>query len=70
MRFTVYDFQDSIYLFKVNIGYTKTMCGEICSKSTIKTSEQRHWRGSGVFIVNFEQISPHIILVLLLTLNK
>ena len=32
------------------------MC-EICSKLTIKTSKQRHWRRSGVLIVNFEQIS-------------
>ena len=32
------------------------MC-EICSKLTIKTSKQHHWRRSGVFIVNFEQIS-------------
>ena len=50
MRFTMYDFQDSIYLFKVNIGDSKTMCGEICSKSTIKTSERRHF---GV-IIDFE----------------
>ena len=32
------------------------MC-EICSKLTIKISEQRHWRRSGVFIDSFEQIS-------------
>ena len=37
------------------------MC-EICSKSTIKTPERREWRRSGVFIVNFEQIS-HIAVV-------
>ena len=52
---------------------TRKMC-EICSKLTIKTSERRHWRRSGVFIVNFEQIL-HIALVdvmvssLLLILN-
>ena len=34
---------------------------ETCSKLTIKTSERRQ-RRSGVFIVNFEQIS-HIVLV-------
>ena len=25
-----------------------------CSKLTIKTPEQRHWRHSGVFIISFE----------------
>ena len=60
------------------------MC-EICSKLTIKTPERRHLHRSGIFIVNFEQISrrrfgvfivifeqiSHIVLVfLLLTLNK
>ena len=45
------------------------MC-EICLKITIKTIERHHWRCSGLFIVNFEQIS-HIILVFpLLTLDK
>ena len=43
-----------IYLFKVNDGYTRTMC-EICSKLTIKTPERRH----DVFLVS-----------LLLTFNK
>ena len=36
-----------------------------CSKLTIKTPERRHWRRSGVFIVNFEHI-PHFVLVFLL----
>ena len=54
-----------IYLLKVNNRNTRTRY-EICSKLTIKTLERRHWRRSGVFIVNFE----HIVLVfLLLTLN-
>ena len=43
-----------ICLFKVNSGNTKTMC-KICSKFTIKTLE----RQSGIFIVDFEQISSH-----------
>ena len=43
-----------IYLVKVNRN-TRTRC-EICSKLTIKTPERRHWRRSGVFIVNFEHI--------------
>ena len=45
-----------IYLLKVNKRNTKTRC-EICSKLTIKTPERRHWRRSGVFIINFEHIS-------------
>ena len=49
------------YLFKVNNVNTRTMY-EICSKLTIKTSQQRHGPHSAVFIVNFEQIL-HIILV-------
>ena len=47
-----------------------------CSKSPIETAEQcvksvqSHWRRSGVFIVNFEQIL-HIALVFpILTMNK
>ena len=52
------------YMCKVNNKNTRTRC-EICSKLTIKTSERRHWRGSGVFIVNFEHIS-NLVLVLLL----
>ena len=30
------------------------MC-EMCSKVTIKTTERRQWRRSGVFIVNFDK---------------
>ena len=50
-----------IYLLKVNNRNTRTRC-EICSKSAIKTPKRRHWRRSGVFIVNFEHIS-HLALV-------
>ena len=50
------------YLFKVNNGNTRTMC-EIYSKLTKKTPKRRQWRRSGIFVVNFEQIS-HIVLVL------
>ena len=58
-----------IYLFQVNNANTKAMC-EICSKLAIKTPERRHWRRSGAFIVNYEQIS-HIVLVFpLTTLNE
>ena len=56
------------YLLKFNNRSTRTRC-EICSKLTIKTPKRRHWRRSGVFIVNFEHISHHILVFLLLTLN-
>ena len=29
----------------------------MCSKLTIKIPERRHWRRSGIFIVNFEQVN-------------
>ena len=59
-------------MFKINTKDTKTTQkhqneAEICSKLTIKT-EWRQWRHSGVFIVNFEQIS-HLLVHILLTLN-
>ena len=57
------------YMFKVNSRNTRTRC-EICSKLTIKTPERRHWRLSGVFIVNFEHISLFVPVFLLLTLNR
>ena len=58
-----------IYLLKVNNGNPRKMC-EICSKLTIKTPEQRHWRSSGIFIVDFEQILQIVLVFPLLTLNK
>ena len=57
-----------IYLLKVNDRNISTRC-EICSKITKKTPERRHWRRSGVFIVNFEHISHLALVFLLLTLN-
>ena len=39
-------------------------------KLTIRTPERRHWRRSGVFIVNFEQISLIVLMFPLLALNK
>ena len=59
-------FSVGICLFKVNNRNTKVRC-EICSKVKIKTSERRQWRRSGVFILNSEDIS-HFVLVLLLLL--
>ena len=43
---------------------------EICSKLTIKIPERRHWRRSGIFIVNFEHISYLVLVFLLLTLSS
>ena len=40
-------------LLKPNNRDTRTKC-EICSKLTIKTPERRHWRRSGVYIINFK----------------
>ena len=45
------------------------MC-EIYSELTIKTPERRHRRRSGVFVVNFEQISHILLVFLLLILNN
>ena len=42
------------YMFKVNNRNTRARC-EVCSKLIIKISGRRHWRRSGVFIVNLEQ---------------
>ena len=42
----------------------------ICSKLTIKTPERRQWRRSGVFTVNFEQISLLVLVFLFLTLSR
>ena len=44
------------------------MC-KACSKLTMKTPEESHWRRSGIFIVDFEQISHIFLVFLLLTLN-
>ena len=57
-----------IYLLKVNNRNTRTRC-ETSSKLTIKTPERRHWRHSGIFIVNFELVSHLVLVFLSLTLN-
>ena len=54
---------------KLNNRNTRTRC-EICSKLTKKTPELRHWRRSGVFIVNFELISHHVLVFPWFTLSK
>ena len=58
-----------IYMFKVKNRNTRPRC-EICSKLTVKTPEQSHWRCSGVFIVNFEHTSHLVLVFLLLTLSR
>ena len=58
-----------IFMFKVNDRNTRSR-REICSKLTIKTPERRHWRRSGVFIVNFEHIADLVLVFLLLTLRR
>ena len=60
--------QSSWYLPAQNRN-ARTRC-EVCSKLTIKTPERRHWRRSGVFIVNFEHISHLVLLFLLPTLSR
>ena len=57
------------YLFKVNYKNTRTRC-ETCLKLTIKTTEQCQWCRSGIFIVNFEHVSQHFLVLLLLTFSK
>ena len=40
-----------------------------CSKLTMKIPELRHWHRSGVFNVNFEHTSHHVLVFVLLTLK-
>ena len=56
------------HMFKVN-NRNRTRC-ELCLKLTIKIPERRHWRPSGVCIVNFEHVSHFFLMFPLLTLNK
>ena len=52
----IFIYPAGIYLLKINNRNTRKRC-EICSKLIMKTPERRHWRHSGVFIVNFEHVS-------------
>ena len=58
-----------LYLLKVNNENTRRIC-ENLFKAAIKTPKQRHWRRSGVFDINFEQISYIALMFSILTLNK
>ena len=51
--FYAIDSPAGIYVLKFKNRDTRIRC-EICSKLTIKSPERRHWRYSGVFIVNFK----------------
>ena len=54
-------------IFTCSKSITETL--EICSKLTIKTSEQRNWSHSGVFLFNLEHISHIFLIFLWLTLS-
>ena len=66
--FYAIDSPAGIYVLKFKNRDTRIRC-EICSKLTIKSPERRHWRYSGVFIVNFKHISHLVRVFLLLILN-
>ena len=68
VAWTKWNYSAGIYLFKVDNENTRTVC-EICTKLTIKTPAWGHWHRSGVFIVNFEQISHIVVVFPLLTLT-
>ena len=42
---------------------SRHLLSKVSLNLTIKTPERYHWRRSGVFFVNFEQISHHVILL-------
>ena len=52
-------------MFKVNNINSRKRC-EICSNLTTKIPGRRHWRCTGVFIVNFEHVSYLFLVFLLL----
>ena len=77
--FFTHFFSATIYLFKVNIRNTKKRCG-MCSKlkntHTRTTSMTSFWCFycyffcSGIFIVDYQQISPLFLVFLSLTLIR
>ena len=66
---TIYTFQVNIYLLK-GINRNTRRRQEKYSILKIKTPERRHWRRSGVFIVNSEHITHLFLVLLLLNLSK
>ena len=59
----------AVFLLKANNRNTRTRC-EICSKLAINAPERRQWRRCGILIVNFDNISHHVLLFLSLTLKS
>ena len=55
-------YPSGIKLLNVNKKNTRRSC-EKCSKLTIKTKERRKWLRACVFIINFEHISQHALVV-------
>ena len=55
-------------LLKVSNRNTRTTNYETCSKLTVKTPERREV--TSFVVVDFEQVSELILVLLLLTLNK
>ena len=56
-------------MFRFNNSNTRARC-EISSKLKIKTPRWCYWCRSGVFIVNFENISHLVLMFLLLPLSR
>ena len=59
-----YTIPSNIYPFKVKKKNRKRC--EVCSKLKLKKAEQRYWRSSGDFIVNFQHIWLLFLVLLLL----
>ena len=57
------------YILKISNWNTRKRC-EIFSKLTIKTSKRRQWRRSGIFIVKFEPILHHLLVLPVLTSKR
>ena len=56
----------NFYLFKIKNKKIRKSC-KICSKFTIKPPERHYWLRSGVFLVNFKQISQLFLVFLSVT---
>ena len=60
-------FPAGIYCSKLIVIKNRTTC-EICSGLTLRKQSNK-WHLSGAFVVNFEHISHHVLVFLLLTWN-
>ena len=60
-HFSISELPANIFWFKLNNKKTQL---------AIKTPERSHWRRSGVYIDNFEHVSPLFLVFLLMALNK